>query len=76
MDQSMKRKQFHITQGDEQILKQLAKDKGISEAEVVREAVREYAANHSKQENPLLSMVKQAKKNTIELPTDLSVNYD
>lgn len=76
MKPSMKRKQFHITQDDERILKALAKDKGMSEAEIVREAIREYETNHVKQENPLLAMAKEAKKVTIDLPSDLSVNHD
>lgn len=39
----MKRKQFHMTIEDEKFLKELARSKGLSEAEIVREAVREYA---------------------------------
>lgn len=76
MNQSMKRKQFHITQDDERILKALAKDKGMSEAEIVREAIREYETNHVKQENPLLAMARKAKELKVDLPSDASVNHD
>lgn len=43
MDNSMKRKQFHLTHEDDRLLKELASDKGCSEAEIVRDAIREYA---------------------------------
>ena len=72
----MKRKQFHITQDDERILKKMAKDKGMSEAAVVRDAIREYEVNHSKQDNPLLLMAQEAKVHGIDLPIDASVNHD
>lgn len=72
----MKRKQFHITQDDERILKKLSKDKGMSEAEVVREAIRDYETKHLEQENPLLLMAEEAKKMTVDLPADASVNHD
>lgn len=32
MDNSMKRKQFHLTHEDDRLLKELASDKGCSEA--------------------------------------------
>lgn len=76
MKEYMKRKQFHITQDDERILKEIAKKQGISEAEVVREAIREYEANHLKRKNPLLLMAKEAKKVKVDWPTDASVNHD
>ncbi|MFD2759920.1 ribbon-helix-helix protein, CopG family [Lentibacillus juripiscarius] len=42
MENPMKRKQFHVTKEDEKVLKDLAQSKGLSETEIVREAVREY----------------------------------
>lgn len=72
----MKRKQFHMTIADEKVLKELAKSKGLSEAEIVREALREYAANDSKKTNPLLEMAKEAERGTIDSKGDLSVNHD
>ena len=70
MNQSMWGKELHIMQDDERILKASAKDKGMSEAEIVREAIREYETNHSKLENPLLLMVIKAKELDVDLPSD------
>lgn len=76
MEHPMKRKQFHMNHENEKILKDLAQSKGLSEAEIVREAVREYASNSLQKENPLLNMAKEAERNTIDSPGDLSVNHD
>jgi len=76
MERPMKRKQFHITIEDEEILKDLAKSKGLSEAEIVRESVREYASKNLKKNNPLLEMAEEAAKNKVGSPGDLSVNHD
>jgi len=54
MENQMKRKQFHITNEDEKILKDLASDKGWSEAEVVREAIREYALKEKQKSTPFI----------------------
>lgn len=76
MDHPMKRKQFHMSQVDEKVLKDLAQSKNLSEAEIVREAVREYAAKSLQKENPLLEMAKEAERNAMDSPGDLSVNHD
>ena len=76
MEQPMKRKQFHMTKEDEKVLKDLAQSKGLSEAEIVREAVREYAAKNLQKENPLLEMAKEAERNETDSPGDLSMNHD
>jgi hypothetical protein len=76
MENQMKRKQFHITNEDEKILKDLASDKGWSEAEIVREAIRAYALKESQKNNPLLVMADNAEKYTIDSAGDLSVNHD
>lgn len=59
MDNSMKRKQFHLTHEDDRLLKELASDKGCSEAEIVRDAIREYALREKPVRNPLLEWLKK-----------------
>ncbi|MBP1969344.1 hypothetical protein J2Z83_001448 [Virgibacillus natechei] len=76
MADPMKRKQFHMSKEDDKLLKDLAQSKGMSEAEVVREAVQEYAAKNSQQLNPLLEMAKEAEQHTVDSANDLSVNHD
>lgn len=76
MKYSMKRKQFHMTIEDEKVLKDLAQSKGLSEAEIVREAVREYAAKNLKKRNPLLEMAEEAERHVVDSARDLSVNHD
>jgi hypothetical protein len=76
MEQPMKRKQFHLSSRDENILKELAKKKSTSEAEVVREAIREYAAKKVKSTNSLVKMAEKACEKSSEGPSDLSVNHD
>ncbi|WP_066196107.1 MULTISPECIES: ribbon-helix-helix domain-containing protein [Gracilibacillus] len=72
----MKRKQFHMTNEDEKLLKELAQTKGLSEAEIVRESVREYAVNNLQKKNPLLEMAEEAERYTVNSKGDLSVNHD
>ncbi len=72
----MKRKQFHITDKDDETLKYLASSKGWSEAEVVREAIREYASKERQKTNPLLKMADSAEKYDVDSARDLSVNHD
>ncbi|QKY71021.1 ribbon-helix-helix protein, CopG family [Lentibacillus sp. CBA3610] len=76
MEYPMKRKQFHITEQDEKALKDLAQNKGLSEAEIVREAIREYTSNNQKKGNPLLEMASKAESYMVESAEDLSVNHD
>jgi len=76
MKKRMKRKQFHMTVEDEEALKRLSESKGLSEAEIVREAFRDYAAKHLKKENPLLKMAEYAKHDAIDSPHDLSARHD
>lgn len=76
MEDSMKRKQFHITKEDEETLKQLASSKGWSEAEIVREAIREYALKERQKTNPLLVMADHAEKYNVDSAGDVSVNHD
>ncbi|MBW8349859.1 hypothetical protein K0H71_10415 [Bacillus sp. IITD106] len=76
MEQPMKRKQFHITLEDEKVLKDLSQSKGMSEAEIVREAIREYAKKNTHKNNPLLEMAIEAERNMIDSPGDLSLRHD
>ncbi|WP_026907278.1 ribbon-helix-helix protein, CopG family [Paucisalibacillus globulus] len=76
MEKPMKRKQFHLTNEDEEILKYIAKTKRMSEAEIVREAIREYAAKNAEEKNPLFDMAIGAERDFADTPVDLSVNHD
>ncbi|GIN56806.1 ribbon-helix-helix protein, CopG family [Lederbergia ruris] len=76
MESHMRRKQFHLTKEDEKLLKDLANKKDVSEAEIVREAVREYAAKNLQKSNPLLTMANEAERVMIDSDGDLSVNHD
>ncbi|SDJ01793.1 hypothetical protein [Natribacillus halophilus] len=60
MEYHMKRKQFHMTIDNEKVLKELAQSKGLSEAEIVRDSLRAYAAQNAEKTNPLLEMAKNA----------------
>lgn len=51
MEYPMKRKQFHMSQEDETILKDLAQNKGLSGAKIVREAVRSMPQRACKKKN-------------------------
>lgn len=76
MERPMKRKQFHMTIEDEKTLKDLAKSYGLSEAEIVRESLREYAEKRLKKKNPLLEMAEAAERNAVDSVGDLSMNHD
>lgn len=76
MKEYMKRKQFHLTVAEEQILYELAKKYNVSEAEIVRTAIREYGKNHELKENSLLKMAREAQKEKHDLPDDLSERHD
>ena len=76
MENSMKRKQYHMTNEDDKIVKDLAASKGWSEAKVVREAIREYALKERQKSNPLLVMADNAEKYSVDSAGDLSVNHD
>lgn len=76
MEKPMKRKQFHLTEEDDNMLKELAQYKGTSEAEIVREAIRDYATKIRKQKNPLLDMVKEAEKHSVDSVEDLAEKHD
>lgn len=70
MEYRMKRKQFHMTNEDEKILKELAQNKGMSEAEIVRES----AEKNLQKKNPLLEMAEKAERNIVDSTGDLSLN--
>lgn len=76
MENPMKRRQYHITNEDDKIIKDLAASKGWSEAEVVRESIREYALKGQQKSNPLLAMADNAEKYSVDSAGDLSVNHD
>lgn len=76
MENPMKRRQYHITNEDDKIIKDLAASKGWSEAEVVRESIREYALKVQQKSNPLLAMADNAEKYSVDSAGDLSVNHD
>lgn len=75
MDGNMKRKQFHLTIAEEKIIYEAARKNNISEAEVVRIAIREYAAK-ADHHNSLVEMAKAAKLHKKDILTDLSTNHD
>ncbi len=75
-DGNMKRKQFHLTVAEEKILYETAKKHNISEAEVVRLAIREYAAKNADHHNSLVEMAELAKLHKKDMLTDLSINHD
>lgn len=72
----MKRKQFHLSPIEEEILHRIGKDTGQSEAEIVREAIKEYWKNRMTDVNPLLEMAKAAQEDTNGTVSDLSTNHD
>jgi nitrogenase subunit NifH len=76
MDKNMKRKQFHLSIAEEKIIYEVAKKKNISEAEVVRMAIREYGEKNVNQENSLIQMAKAAQLNEMKTHTDLSLHHD
>ncbi len=71
MDQSMKRRQYHLTEEDERLFKELASQKGCSEAEIVRAAIREYALRENQQKNPLLEMAEKAERYSVDSVGDV-----
>jgi Arc/MetJ-type ribon-helix-helix transcriptional regulator len=75
-DNNMKRKQFHLSVAEEQILYQIAKRNHISEAEVVRMAIRELAKSNLANSNTLLEMAEAARVEENQLSPDLSENHD
>ncbi|QKY69855.1 hypothetical protein [Lentibacillus sp. CBA3610] len=66
MENPMKRKQYHMTNEDDKTVKDLAASKGWSEAEVVREAIREYSLKERQKSNPLLVMADNAEKYSVD----------
>ncbi|MDY0407149.1 hypothetical protein P5G51_019065 [Virgibacillus sp. 179-BFC.A HS] len=44
----------------------------MSETEIAREVIHEYAVNHSKEINPLIEMAKEAERHTADSAGDLS----
>lgn len=71
----MKRKQFHLSSAEENILKKIAKETGQSEAEIVREAIKEYGKSHLKPTNPLVDMAIRAQQED-GAERDLSSEHD
>ena len=86
----MKRKQIYIEESQEQAIKQLAYERGVSEALVIREAVAKYLSDETESpapvteawtpteeeiaENPLFGIIGLVKDPLG--PTDGSVNHD
>lgn len=58
----MKRKQFHLSSAEENVLRKIANKTGQSEAEIVREAIKEYGKSHLKPTNPLIDMAIRAQE--------------
>ena len=78
MSDTMKRKHFHLTVQEEKILYEFARKHHISEAEVVRMAIREFARNHDDRPNALLRMADAARSEQghSNAPEDLSEEHD
>ncbi|SFQ11293.1 CopG family transcriptional regulator [Salibacterium halotolerans] len=72
----MKRKQFHLSDVEEKMLEQMAEDTGQSEAEVVREAIRQYDHKNKKSSNILVDMAKKAEKEGFPGENNLSEEHD
>jgi len=75
----MKRKQFHLSIAEERMLYEIARKRNISEAEVVRTAIRELAKTELNPNNSLLEMARAARSEQDRLgeaPADLSENHD
>lgn len=72
----MKRKQFHLSIAEEEILYEISKKNNISEAEVVRMAIRELAKTKLNRPNSLLSMAQFAGQTKEHQASDLSENHD
>jgi hypothetical protein len=72
----MKRKQFHLGNEEERILRQTAEKYGLSEAEIVREAIKEYGRKKLKQSNPLSAIAKHDFAVDSKAPRDLAANHD
>ena len=80
MSENMKRKQFHLSVAEEKMLYRLAEQDSVSEAEIVRTAIRELADKRFKQDNSLVEMAHTARasetKNGSKAVSDLSENHD
>lgn len=78
MSDHMKRRQFHLSVKEEKIVYEIAKKNHISEAEVVRMAIRELAKNNSDRMNSLLKMAEIARQESEghDVPNDLSEQHD
>lgn len=72
----MTRKQFHLGSDEEKILQETAAKYGLSEAEIVREAIKEYGQKKLKRRNPLLTMAEKKFPVKINTPHDLASNHD
>ncbi|WP_026702090.1 ribbon-helix-helix protein, CopG family [Salibacterium aidingense] len=72
----MKRKQFHLSPLEERLLQQMAEDTDRSEAEVVREAIRQYGYKKKKSPNVLVQMAKQAAQEASPAEHDLAEAHD
>lgn len=58
------------------LIKELASQKGCSEAEIVRAAIQEYVLKENQQKNPLLEMAEKAERYSIDSAGDVSSNHD
>lgn len=79
MSENMKRKQFHLSLAEEKMLYEIASKHNISEAEVVRTAIRELAKSELDRNNSLLEMARTARVergNHGRAPANLSENHD
>lgn len=72
----MKRRQFHLSPVEEDILRKLSKTKGVSEAEIVRMAIRNFDKEERKAGNALYRMGINAQMEQGKIPEDLSENHD
>jgi hypothetical protein len=78
MEYPSKRKQFHLSSIEENILREMSAFYEVSEAEVVRMAIREFAKERRGTSNTLVDMAKEAKREAVSssIPGNLSQNHD
>ncbi len=80
MSENMKRKQFHLSVAEEKLLYRLSEQERVSEAEIVRIAIRELANNRIKEMNSLEEMALKVRSSEAgkedEKTPDLSANHD
>ena len=68
--------QVYLDQDERAILDRVAKETGLSRAEVLRRGLRSYAAEQGAGRSPMLEFMEWMKQQDFAAPTDLSVRLD